>query len=229
MKKQIFTAVASLAVVAAMSVSALAVAPGSTNGTATATTTVSKTEEATFTPVGVADAKVVASAGAFDVPDGSEVKIEMTVTDLKGNEAKQEEVKKEITEKLVTSATEQVTVTAVNTEIDISAYLDNAVIEPNGDVTITVAYDGASNKVAHMKDDGTVEILNLKVDNDTIASFTTKSFSSFYMVTVSEEATTPQPDETKPDPDKNQPTGVVLAVIPAAVAAAAVVVSKKRK
>lgn len=40
--------------------------------------------------------------------------------------------------------------------------------------------------------------------------------------------TTPEPEETTPAPEQNPPTGVVLAVVPMVVAAAAIVISKKR-
>ena len=40
--------------------------------------------------------------------------------------------------------------------------------------------------------------------------------------------TTPEPEETTPAPEQNPPTGVVLAVVPMIVAAAAIVISKKR-
>ena len=42
------------------------------------------------------------------------------------------------------------------------------------------------------------------------------------------DTTTPEPEETTPAPEQNPPTGVVLAVVPMVVAAAAIVISKKR-
>lgn len=246
MKKQFFAAVTSIAVVAAMSVSAFAVAPGSTNGTATAEVTVSKTEATTVPAVGVEDAQIEVSAGAFDLPDGTKVEIVMEKEDLKDDKAAQEVVIKQIEEKLAAisdvvvdsapGADTKVVVSAVNTKIDISAYADNQVIEPNGDITITVAYDGASNKVAHFLDNGSIELLDLKTSG-TVCSFTTKSFSEFYMITVDEtpaaqpeQTTTAATEPTTNAPVKDNPsTGVVLVAIPAVAAAAAVVLSKKRK
>lgn len=214
MKKQIFSAVASLAVVAAMSVSAFAVDAGSTNGSATGSQTITDETAVSIIPEGVSDVKIEAAAGVF--PAG-ELTIKIEVESVSADEAATAEATIE------TGAA--VDVTAVNTKIDIEALVDGVVVEPDGTVTITVAYDGASNAVAHVKDDGTVEILALNVSGN-VASFNTTSFSDFYMVTV---ADVDNGDTNKPSDDKNQPTGVVLAVIPAAAAAAAIVVSKKRK
>lgn len=214
MKKQIFSAVVALAAVAAMSVSAFAVDAGATNGSATGSQTITDETAVSIVPEGVEDVKVEAAAGVF--PAG-ELVINIEVEPVSEADA--------ATVATTIEAGASVDVTAVNTKIDIEALVDGTVVEPDGSVTITVAYDGVSNAVAHVKDDGTVEILDLNVTG-TIASFNTTSFSDFYLITrtVDQNGSTNGADD-----DKNQATGVALAVIPAIAAASAIVVSKKRK
>ena len=217
MKKQIFSAVVALAAVAAMIVSAFAVDAGSSNGSGTGTQTVTADTAVSITPEGVTDVKVEAAAGVFGE---GELTINVDVEPVAAATATTVATS-------IQNAVANTVVSAVNTKIDIEALLDGVVVEPNGTVTITVAYDGVSNKVAHFKNDGTVELLDLTVSGN-VASFNTTSFSEFYMVTAT--VNTPATgDTTTTTPDKNQATGVALAVIPAIVAGSAIVVSKKRK
>lgn len=195
MKKQIFTAVATLAVVAAMSVSAFAVNAGSTNGSSEG-----KVEGGKVT----LDNSVVVEGG---FGDGVEIKVDVEPVAAATAKTVAETIEKALT---------NVDVKAVNTVIDISAMADGAAVQPDGSVKITVAWDGASNQVIYVGDDGKAELMPTEKVGDTIV-FTTTHFSAFYMVTADV------------DGDSVPPTGVVLAVVPAAIAAAAIVVSKKRK
>ena len=113
--------------------------------------------------------------------------------------------------------------------------------------------------IPHYKNDGTVEeIAIINVDtyvDDTYIEFKTSSFSGFGgqldpVDTDEPEETEPAPEETEPAPEEtepapevtepapsgdngaattNPPTGVIIAVVPAIVAAAGVVIAKKRK
>ena len=206
MKKQIFSAVASLAVVAAMSVSAFAVTAGSTNGSAEGE---------------IKDGKVTLDNSVTvegDLPEGTVV----TVVDEKATE----EDTKAVAD-AVEATKSDLDVTSVNTVIDITAKdAEGVAVQPNedGSVTVTVAYDGVSNAVLYLGEDK-IEELELKVyDDKSFASFTTSHFSTFYMVTLNENG-----DDNGTGSDKPVNTGVVLAVVPAIAAAAAIVVSKKRK
>ena len=203
MKKQIFSAVVALAAVAAMSVSAFAVDAGSTNGSAEG-----KVEDGKVT----LDNSVVLEGG---LADGVEVTVE--VEPVAEAEAKN-------VAKAIEKGAPNVEVKAVNTVITITA--DDGETQPDGSVKVTVAWDGASNQVIYVGDDGKVEVLPTERNGDLI-TFTTTHFSDFYMVTatVNTNGGTNQPDNNKDNPS----TGVVLAVIPAVAAAAAIVVSKKRK
>lgn len=107
-------------------------------------------------------------------------------------------------------------------------------IQPIGgaSVKVTVPYDGKSNYAAYI-DGESVEFIKLTIA-DGFASFEAKHFSDYYLVTLSDDAVKSVEGDIsgntdKPVDDKNQPTGFVIALIPAAAAAAMVVVSKKRK
>lgn len=199
MKKQIFSAVASLAVVAAMSVSAFAVDAGSTNGKAEGKVG----DDGKFTS---------AVATVEGLPAGTEVEVVV--------EPVAEAAAKEVLDKAAKDTTATVKVTAVNTVVDVDA----GEVQPDGSVKVTVASDGVSNGVIYIGEDGKVESLPTET-TDTTLTFTTTHFSTFYLVTL---AATGDTDGDDGD-DKNQPTGVVLAVVPAIAAAAAIVVAKKRK
>ena len=105
----------------------------------------------------------------------------------------------------------------------------------------------SADTVKHTCNDGTVEELAIKnldtYKTDGYIVCETSKFSSFEFgfegsneeettteaPAVSEETTTEAPAaDTQPADDGNQPTGVALAVIPAIVAAAGIVISKKR-
>lgn len=224
MKKQIFSAAVALAAVAALSVNALAISAGFSNGSGTGTQTITEDTPVSITPEGITDVKVEAAAGVFGAGD---LTINVTVEPVEAAAATTVAAS-------IQNAVAGAAVSAVNTKIDIEALLDGVVVEPNGTVTITVAYDGVSNKVAHFKDDGTVEMLDLNVSGN-VASFNTTSFSDFYMVTATvntvstDDGNNANGNTNNTTPDKNQATGVALAVVPAIVAASAIVVSKKRK
>ena len=217
MKKQIFSAVASLAVVAAMSVSAFAVDAGSTNGSGSGTAQLAPDKAVSIIPAGVQGVQIDAAAGVFGTE--GELVIEVDVEPVA--EAKAAAVAETIDEAEV-----GVVVKSVNTVIDISAFIGDLAVQPNGEVKITVAWDGVSNQVIYVGDNGEVEVMPTEQTGNVIA-FTTTHFSDFYMVTVDEDSS--NGDTSGSGDDKNQPTGVVLAVIPAIAAASAIVVSKKRK
>lgn len=127
-------------------------------------------------------------------------------------------------------------------------------VQPAGTVTLKMSIPSAakgktlsSDKVKHTCNDGTVEELDIKnmdtYKTDGYVVCETNKFSSFEFSfedveteattteapAVSEETTTEAPAaDTQPADDGNQPTGVALAVIPAIVAAAGIVISKKR-
>ena len=121
-------------------------------------------------------------------------------------------------------------------------------------VNVNLPYDGKSNYVAYIDGD-TAEFIKMNI-SDGFVSFDAKHFSDYYMISLSDEAVkaleegdepapeTSEPDATeapadtttgvsgdtnKPSDDKNQPTGVVFAVIPAAVTALGIIISRKRK
>lgn len=216
MKKQIFAAVASLAVVAAMSVSAFAVSAGSSNGSAEVT--VQENGSVEFVSDTVEGLAIKADAGVFKAG----TKVESTVAYVKEDQVIK--VEESVTAALAsgniaTSSGEKVTsfkVESVDAVVEVSALLDGAEVQPDGAVKITVARDPKqdSNKVIYIDDKGNVEVLPTDV-KDTTITFTTTHFSDFYLVTI--------------DEDEIPNTGVILAVFPAAIAAAAIVISKKRK
>ena len=241
MKKQIFTAVASLAVVAAMSVSALAVDAGSSNGSDT--TTVKADGSVEFVSSKVEGLVIEAAAGVFK--EG--VELDVDVEPVTAEEVA--EVESAVTNALATGkiktssgATANIVMKSVEAVVDIKAMLDGAAVQPDGSVAITIAKSAGqtSNQVIYLGDDGNVEVLPTSVTATTL-TFTTKHFSDFYVVTVDESTVVTDDGANNQAPgtgdtngsnsgdDKNAATGVVIAVIPAIAAAAAIVVSKKRK
>lgn len=219
MKKRIIAPIVAMAAVLTLSVSAAAVDsgatgvdPGATNKEASATATVAADKETVVElDNGV---KVVIEAGAF--ADGEvTVTVKLTATDNANNETAVAAIKEAI-EKLEADATGL----AINTKIEITITdKDGKAIQPaeGKKVTVTVAEDGKSNIVAYVGDD-VVEFI--KLSN---GSFETTHFSTFYLATVANAG-------DLAGKSSNPGTGVVLVAIPAAIiAAAAVVVSKKRK
>lgn len=201
MKKQILTAVASLAVVAAMSVSAFAVESGTTNGKADG-----KVENGKVT----LDNSVTLDGG---LKDGATVEVDV--------EPVAEAAAKEVLEKIAKDTEAKVEVKAVNTVVSITA--EDGTIQEDGSVKVTVASDGVSNGVIYIGEDGKVENLPTTVDEKAgTITFTTTHFSDFYLVTLADQS-------GNTGDNTNAKTGVVLAVVPAIAAAAAIVVSKKRK
>ncbi len=196
--KKVLSAAIALTAVAAMSVSALAIDPGATNGSADGTADATgkvETSVATIEGLNEGDKVTVVVEAVSTVEDAVQTAVE-------GEAGK-------------------------GTKVNTSVTITGVTLGDGQTATVTVAYDGASNKVVYVSDDGeTVEVIDLTVSDDKkTASFKTTHFSTFYLVTVPEVGT---PGDDEGD-DKNEPTGVVLAIVPAAVAAAAVVVSKKRK
>ena len=230
MKKQIFSAVVAIAAVAAMSVSAIAVDAGFSDGS--------------FSSV---DVKVDAGEAVDQVIDEGEVTLSITADEgvfadgldsfeiAASNEidAKVEaEVEKAVVDafdggNVVFAAGEapfRFEVKSVDVALDISAILDGKKVQPDGSVEITISRGEGmetANQAIYIGDDGKVEVLPT-TSSKTEITFKTTHFSTFYLVTA--EAI-PNGEDNKDNPG----TGVVLAVIPAVAAAAAIVVSKKRK
>ncbi len=159
------------------------------------------------------------------IPEGAELEV-------KAEEVKAEEVK-EIVETVKAAAakiSEKVSEVVFNTKVDANLIKDGAKVQPSGKLKIAVKYDGKSN-IAVYVDGDKVEFFALTVSADKkTATFETPHLSTFYLATIDAEAAAEvAPAEAPENPDKNQATGVVIAIIPAAIAAAGVIVSKKRK
>ena len=213
--KKIIASLAAIATVLSLSVVSFAADPGDSNAKVEETKTVEEGKETEYSfDTG---ATVVAAAGAFDA--GTEVKIELEATPVSNTEVADAAA--------AVSKAEGGEGVVFNTKVSITATSDDVEVQPNGDITITVKYDGESNAVAYVDKDGKVEAIELSVDKDTnTASFTVKHFSDFYMVKV---ANVEKFLGKASSGDNNKPTGIAIAIVPAAIAAAAVVVSKKRK
>lgn len=239
MKKRILTS--AIAFVAAMSLSVAAFAaaePGATNGKVEAT----QKDITAETPIDIkSDLGLTIAGDAGTFAEGvTEVKMDADIaaTDNTKDEAAAKTINEAI-EKLVKDAKADL---QINTKLAISLFdQDDKAIQPaeGKKLTVTVAYDGVSNAIAYVGDKK-VEFIKLNVSEDNkTASFDVTHFSDYYMVKVADSVVADLEgksadvgtagDTNKPTDDKNKPTGVVLAIVPAAVAAAAVVVSKKRK
>lgn len=224
--KKIIASLTAVATLLSLSATAFAaVDPGSTNGKKEETV---KVEEGKDVEVTLAEGITVAApAGAFTA--GSEVKF---VVDIQKADPADVAIPQE-------TITGKVDGAKIETKIDITATVDDKAVQPadGKKVTVTVAYDGVSNIVAYIDDKNAIEWIKLNVSEDKkTASFETSHFSAFYMVSVAADKVDSllgdaSGDTNKPGTDKgdNKPTGVAIAIIPAAIAAAAVVVSKKRK
>ena len=111
-------------------------------------------------------------------------------------------------------------------------------IQPQGDVTVKIplpeGWDGAKTIVSRHETDGTYTNMNAVFENGYMV-FVTEHFSE-YVLSYGElepdapaaENTTISDSTTTPD-DENKPTGLVIGIVPAIIAGAAVVLSKKRK
>ena len=215
--KKIIASLAAIATVLSLSVVSFAVDPGDSNAEAENTQTVEADKNATFTfDTG---AQVVAAAGAFEA---GEVTIVLQATDVEKEQASVATALDAILKKDDSAV--------INTVVSIDAYLnygkdDEKEVEPKGDITITVKADQGSNAVAYVDENGKVETIELNVV-DGLATFKVTHFSDFYMVKVADVNKFLGKASTG---DDNKPTGVAIAIVPAAIAAAAVVVSKKRK
>lgn len=213
--KKIIASLAAIATALSLSVVSFAADPGDSNAKVDDTKTVEEGKATEFTfDTG---ATVEAAAGAFEA--GKEVKIELEATPVTDTAAIATDIE------AVSKAPGGKDV-EFNTVVSISATADGVEVQPDGNITITIVYDGKSNAVAYVGADGKVEAIALTVSDDkNTASFTVTHFSDFYLVKVAD--VNAFLGKTADDP--NQPTGVAIAIIPAAIAAAAVVVSKKRK
>lgn len=221
--KKIIASLAAIATVLSLSVVSFAATPGDSNAKVEE---VVKVEEGKATEFSFeTGAKVEAAAGAFEA--GKDVKIELQAQPVTDTAAIATEVK------AVSEAPGGKDVT-FDTVVSISASSDGVAVQPSGDITITIAYEGDANAVAYVTSEGKVETYEL-TKTSTTASFTIKHFSDFYLVKVAADQLDTflgkSGDNTpgSSSGDNNQPTGVAIAIIPAAIAAAAVVVSKKRK
>lgn len=236
MKKRIFTS--AVAIVAAMSLSAaaFAAAPGSTNGKQEGKQT-GITAETEIKVESEGGLQVTAPAGTFaETVTEVNLNAEVTATDNTGAAAAAATINAAIAQIAGADANADL---VVNTKIDITLTdQDGQAIQPaeGKTVTVTAAYDGASNAVAYVNGDK-VEFIKLTV-NGTTASFDVTHFSDYYMVKVADSvvaslegksANVGAIGNTGDNTDDNKGTGFALAIIPAAVAAAGVVVSKKRK
>ena len=222
--KKIIASLAAIATVLSLSVASFAVEPGDSNSKAEGTETIKANEATEF--VFANGNEVEAAAGAFEA--GKEVKVELEASKIEDNANVDANVSKAVA--AVAGAD-----VVFNTKVSITATADGVAVQPNGDITITVAWDKESNAVAYVDADNKVEPIALEVKDDK-ATFTVKHFSDFYMVKVADvEAylkSTDNDDNTQAPTttgDENKPTGVAIAIVPVAIAAAAVVVSKKRK
>lgn len=254
MKKRILAALVACTVALSLAASAFAVAPGSSNGKVEA-----KAEVVPDAPVAIATdlgLTLDADAGVFGA-EVTEINANVEVASMEEDSEDTVAVKAAVVEALTTAIEDAVSSGAlaaesaktsikVNTVITVSLTDQNGnALQPvNGKVKVTIPYDGVSNFVAYLNSEtGVVEFFKLTVDGD-FATFETTHFSDYYMVQVDNEeviekidiektytvSTSTAGDTTdKTDDDKNQNTGVFFAVIPAAIAGAAVIVAKKRK
>lgn len=227
MKKRIFTSVVAIAAAMSLSVAAFAIDPGATNGAQSSDAVAVVADQETVME-GDKGMTITAPAGSFgDTVTSVKMVADVTATDNASASSAAAAI-----EGLVDSQF------SVNTKLSITLEdQDGQAVQPNGKVTVTVAYDGTSNIVAYVNGDY-VEFIALTVAADKkTASFETSHFSDYYLVEVPADQVSSlvgktsdvAGDTNKPSDDKNQPTGFALAIVPAAVAAAAVVVSKKRK
>ncbi len=130
--------------------------------------------------------------------------------------------------------------------MDINLVKDGAKVQPNGTIKVTINIpeilkNAAALFVYRVEDNGTFTDVKATVSGGKLV-FSTGHFSTYIITSealtgnavVTEAAATTEPAATTAGgststDDKNQATGVVLAVIPAVLAAAGVVASKKRK
>ena len=222
--KKIIASLAAIATVLSLSVASFAVEPGDSNSKAEGTETIKADAATEF--VFANGNEVEAAAGAFEA--GKEVKVELEASKIEDNAGVDANVSKAVAD--VAGAD-----VAFNTKVSITATADGVAVQPNGDITITVAWDNESNAVAYVDADNKVEPIALEVKDDK-ATFTVKHFSDFYMVKVADVDAFLKSADTTTDTEApatttggNPNTGVAIAIVPAAIAAAAVVVSKKRK
>ena len=118
---------------------------------------------------------------------------------------------------------------------------DGNTVQPvNGTtVKVTLPHDGKSNYVAYIGEND-VEFIKLTIA-DGYASFEAKHFSDYYLVSLSDDAvkavegeepantTTAESASNGSNGGSNPSTGIVVAVVPAIVSAAAAIIFKKRK
>ena len=229
MKKKIFAAAVAFVATMSLATSAFAATPGATNGSASTEVKVEADKATEFTTdMGLT---IEAPAGAFEA--GTDVKLEAKVDYVKSAPNTTATVEAAIA-KLANVSASDAKVT-LNTVVQVSLTANGATIQPNGNVKVTVAYDGKSNGVAYVNGNN-VEFIKLVKDGN-FCSFETSHFSDYYLVTVDEavfekvagQSTTVDGSGSNTNPG----TGIALAVAPAGLAVAFVgvtaVISKKKR
>lgn len=229
MKKKIFAAAVAFVATMSLATSAFAAAPGATNGKVEAQTTVEADKPTEIkTDIGL---ELDAPAGTF--AEGTEVKLEADVKFVESAPNTTKTVEDAVAQIAEVSGSEA-SVT-LNTYISVTLTADGATIQPNGNVKVTVPYDGKSNAVAYV-DGTTVEFFKLDVTGS-VCSFETSHFSDYYMVNVNDaviEKIVGKSTTVNNGGNNNNPgTGIALAVAPAGLAVAFVgvtaVISKKKR
>ena len=125
--------------------------------------------------------------------------------------------------------------------LDINLVKDGAKVQPDGTIKVTINVpaalkDAANLFVYRVEDNGKLTDVKASVVNGKLV-FSTSHFSTYIITSealtgdavVTEAAATDKPAVPEKTDDKNQATGVLIAVLPAAIAAAGVIISKKRK
>lgn len=229
MKKKIFAAAVAFVATMSLATSAFAAAPGSTNGSASTEVKVEADKETKFeTDKGLS---IEAPAGAFEA--GAEIKLETKIDWVQSAPTTTAKVEEAIAS--IASVSGDAAKATVNTKIEISLTSNGAAVQPNGNVKVTVAWDGKSNVVAYVNG-STVEFFALTVTGNT-CSFETKHFSDYYMATVDEAVVSKLAGQSATvdngGSSGNPSTGIALAVAPAGLAVAFVgvtaIVSKKKR
>lgn len=107
---------------------------------------------------------------------------------------------------------------------------DGAAVQPDGSVAVTIEIPEVlagsdTYYVFHEADNGTLTNMNAVLNNNGTVTFTTTHFSTYILSTVNLLAGESSNNTT----DGNPHTGAILVLIPAAIAAAGVIASRKRK
>lgn len=158
------------------------------------------------------------------IPEGATLSVEP----IKDEEV--EEIIREIAEELDIEISEDAHIIV----FDISLVNSQGVtVQPDGTVTVKIPLpedfaEDVTYYVYHVADDGKLTDMKATVDKDGYISFTTDHFSK-YLLSDEKLIEDGAGDTDTDDEDKNVPTGVSVLLIPAVTAAAAVLISRKRK